>query len=239
MQSIIQALLSINESLFLAINSPAGHTPPLDTIMPLLANDLILLLPLLLLLLWWIPGGKTLAAARERSVSREVILWGVTAVALALALNVTFGAIIAEPRPFITQHIQRLIPHAADDSFPSDHSAVSFAIAGALVLRFWLTLQVRALPYTGSPYRSKNEPTLSRAELSRLRFLCGLLAALGLLIALTVGYARIYVGVHYPLDILGGALIGLISAWLVSLARKLLQPIARLVERGARLIHLA
>jgi undecaprenyl-diphosphatase len=239
MQSIIQALLSINESLFLAINSPAGHTPPLDALMPLLANDLIFLLPLLLLLLWWIPGGKTLATARERSSSREVILWGIAAVALALILNVAFGAIIVEPRPFITQHIQRLIPHAADDSFPSDHAAVSFAIAGALLLRYWMTLQVHALPAAGSPFSSKNAPALSHGELSRLRFSCGLLAIFGLIFAIAVGYARIYVGVHYPLDIVGGAMIGLVSAWLVSLAHKLLQPIALLVERGARLIHLA
>ncbi len=239
MQSIIQALLSLNESLFLAINGPAGHTPPLDALMPLLANDLIFLLPLLLLLLWWTPGGKPLAAATQRSISREVMLWGVVAVALALALNVSFGAIIVEPRPFLTQHIQRLIPHAADASFPSDHAAVSFAIAGALLLRFWKTLQERAHSYTGGSYHSMNESALSHAELSRLRFSCGLLAALGVIFALAIGYARIYVGVHYPLDILGGAIIGLVSAWLVSLAHKLLQPIARLVERGARLIHLA
>lgn len=239
MQSIIQDLLSLNESLFQAINGPAGHTPLLDTSMPLLANDLILLLPLCLVLLWWVPGGKTVAASNERSISREVVLWGVVAVALALALNVTFGAVIFEPRPFITQHIQRLIPHAADDSFPSDHAAVSFAIAGTLLLRFWLALRARALPQPGAPSYRNMGPLLTQAERSRLRLITGLLAILGLLFAIAIGYARMYVGVHYPLDILGGATIGLVSAWLVSLAHKLLQPIARLIERGAKLVHLA
>lgn len=33
--------------------------------------------------------------------------------------------------------------------------------------------------------------------------------------ALLVSYSRIYVGVHYPLDLLGGALIGIICAWIM------------------------
>lgn len=36
-----------------------------------------------------------------------------------------------------------------------------------------------------------------------------------LLLMLWIGFSRIYVGVHYPLDILGGFLIGLISLWLI------------------------
>ncbi|WP_053405668.1 phosphatase PAP2 family protein [Persicobacter sp. CCB-QB2] len=32
--------------------------------------------------------------------------------------------------------------------------------------------------------------------------------------AALVAYSRIYVGVHYPLDIIGGALVGLFAAWI-------------------------
>lgn len=39
------------------------------------------------------------------------------------------------------------------------------------------------------------------------------LVMLGL--ALLVSWARVYLGVHFPLDILGGCLVGLLSAWLV------------------------
>jgi len=32
-------------------------------------------------------------------------------------------------------------------------------------------------------------------------------------IAAVVGYSRVYIGIHYPLDVLGGAVIGLLIAW--------------------------
>jgi undecaprenyl-diphosphatase len=39
------------------------------------------------------------------------------------------------------------------------------------------------------------------------------LAPLFFCIAAIVGYSRIYMGIHYPLDVIGGAAIGLLIAW--------------------------
>jgi undecaprenyl-diphosphatase len=70
-----------------------------------------------------------------------------------------------DPHPLVT------VPHSG--SFPSGHSATSFACAATLA---WLT----PLPKT----------------------------ALYLLAAL-IAFSRVYNGVHYPLDVIGGALLGL------------------------------
>ncbi|HPE97678.1 MAG TPA: phosphatase PAP2 family protein, partial [Chitinophagales bacterium] len=40
------------------------------------------------------------------------------------------------------------------------------------------------------------------------------LAALLYFWAFLIGYAQIYVGVHYPTDVLGGFLLGFLLAWL-------------------------
>ncbi len=240
-QTLIQKLLSINWLLFLTINAPAGHTPILDMLMPLLAEDALYLFPLFILLLWWIPGGRSPAARRERSISREAVLWSVVAALLALVVNVVLGTLIYEPRPFIG-HLQdhQLIPHPADASFPSDHAAVSFAIAGALLLRFWLAYRLHALPgATSSPMYTEGYQALSDAALAGLRRRTGLMAGLALLLAVAIGYARVYVGVHYPVDILGGAIIGLLAAWIALLARRMLRPVAQFAERVAQQVHLA
>jgi|SRR5579885_1326118 undecaprenyl-diphosphatase len=240
LQTLIQKLLSINWLLFLTINAPAGHTPILDTLMSLLAEDALYLFPLLILFLWWIPGGRSPAARSERSISREAVLWSIAAVLLALVVNVLLGTLIYEPRPFVG-HPQdhQLIPHPADASFPSDHAAVSFAIAGALLLRFWLASRMHASPETDPSLHKEGYQALSGAALRGLRRRTGFLAGLALLLAVAIGYARVYTGVHYPFDILGGAIIGLLAAWIALLARRLLRPAAQFAERVAQQIHLA
>ena len=239
---ILRALLKINGVVFFTINAPAGHTPLLDSIMPLLAEDALYLFPLLVFILWWLPGGASPAARNERSSSREVVLWAVLAVLLALGINVLLGTLIYEPRPFVTwpKGDHQLVPHPADASFPSDHAAVSFAIAGVLLLRFWMAWRRSAPPLAApNPPGAESPPLLAGSARSGLRWRTGILAALGLLLALAIGYARVYVGVHYPLDILGGAAIGLLAAWLVWALRRLLQPVARRIERVAVRLHLA
>ena len=76
-----------------------------------------------------------------------------------------------EPDPLVT------IPHS--HSFPSGHTATSFAGATALSL-----LYPRATPAF-------------------------------FLLAAAIAYSRLYVGVHFPLDVVGGAVIGAATALLL------------------------
>lgn len=48
----------------------------------------------------------------------------------------------------------------------------------------------------------------------------GLLRWLPCLLAILIAFSRIYVGVHYPLDVLGGAIVGTLIALLVSILAK-------------------
>jgi len=48
--------------------------------------------------------------------------------------------------------------------------------------------------------------------------------ASALIWAFCISFAQVYVGVHYPLDVIGGALYGLLVGWLFALLFKKLQP---------------
>jgi undecaprenyl-diphosphatase len=64
-------------------------------------------------------------------------------------------------------------------------------------------------------------------------------AALMVLGATLLSLARLYIGVHYPLDILGGILTGMLAAWLVQRLAPLLQPLTHGVSRLAARVGLA
>jgi len=53
------------------------------------------------------------------------------------------------------------------------------------------------------------------------------------------GFARIYCGVHYPLDIAAGALVGLLSAHVVGRGQRTLEPLMAGVIAAGRRLYLA
>ena len=53
------------------------------------------------------------------------------------------------------------------------------------------------------------------------------------------GFARVYAGVHYPLDIIAGALIAFVVTFLVFKLRDLLEPLPTWVIKAARIFCLA
>lgn len=48
---------------------------------------------------------------------------------MSLFLGFVIGIFYYEPRPFVTDHVNLLTPHAPDASFPSDHSLGTMSIA--------------------------------------------------------------------------------------------------------------
>jgi undecaprenyl-diphosphatase len=120
--------------------------------------------------------------ARNRSVLPVVT--GAVAAGAAWLLAYAAKAIAARPRPYevMADAVLRQ-PPAHGTSFPSSHTAVTLAVAIALV------------PFLARP-----------------------LAATGIGYAVLVGWSRVYLGVHYPLDVLAGAGIGMTVGSVILLA---------------------
>jgi undecaprenyl-diphosphatase len=132
---------------------------------------------------------------------------------VALLANAVLGQLWYHPRPFADhpKSTLLLVHHGADNSFPSDHASVAFAIAFA-VLVFHRRLGI-----------------------------------LLLVVAAGVGLDRIFVGVHYPIDVLTSVFVGLGAAllvaipgrpyveWLVRLVSRVTDPVVASVRRRARL----
>ena len=117
------------------------------------------------------------------------------ATALAGEVTIFLGTtvLIDRDRPPVS-HLDHAPPTS---SFPSGHTAAALVLYGALAI---IALQVS-----------------SRAWLRRLAVI------VGVAIPLCVAFARLYRGMHFPTDVLGGAVLGLawlVIAWAVVLRRR-------------------
>lgn len=120
------------------------------------------------------------------------IFW-MTAISVVLSRFVITELIrffYCRPRPFITYAVNQLAEDA-NCSFPSGHAAFFFSLAMAIYFY---------------PIR---EPKASNGASNKKWGLWFFTAAL------IMGIARVVVGVHYPLDILAGAIVGILSAYAV------------------------
>ncbi len=112
---------------------------------------------------------------------KEATIWFAVTVVLSLALNTVIKVIIGRERPDI--HRLAAFANEAGKSFPSGHSIFATIIFGSI---FFICLG-----------KLKN-----RSSKILLGILCIILIAL-------VMFSRIFVGVHYPSDTIGGFLEGI------------------------------
>jgi len=118
----------------------------------------------------------------------------------ALLLSMALKGVFDRPRPDVVPHLS----HALSSSFPSGHAMLSTAVyltLGALLARLHSSLVLKAYVLLWA-----------------------------LLLAFLVGVSRVYVGVHWPTDVLGGWAAG--AAWAA-----LCWIIARTLQRRGRLEH--
>ncbi|WP_409292856.1 undecaprenyl-diphosphatase [Peribacillus sp. SCS-37] len=179
----------MNYELFQHINSLAGHSGLLDTVMVTMSDSVPYVAIALLLYLCFLGN-------RQHGIERRyTALYAAFSSGIALCLNAIIHIVYYHPRPFVSHHVHKLVPHAADSSFVSDHTVLVFALAWTLVMR--------------------ND---------RLKYLIFIWAAF-------VGVSRIYVGVHYPADVLGGVLFSCAASGLIIYFSRRLEPFVQLLFR--------
>lgn len=89
------------------------------------------------------------AFALYRQPRPEVLRWliaaGIAGV-MAEVFTQIGGALYSDPRPFAAGHFHPLIPHAADNGFPSDHALLAaFLVACVVLIRLWVVVPVVAV----------------------------------------------------------------------------------------------
>ncbi len=227
-------LLQLNYSIFQEINAPAGTNPLLDIVMIFCANWLIFFFPILLIILWgrplrWRKQPIRPGEAEALQERRSVVLWIGIACLIAYALNLLIEQFLFEPRPFINHHVHLLIAHAADASFPSDHTAWAFAVVGLCLFEL--------LPACFRIWRMHP----SEHDQSRFTILVWpcVLTVVAIAMAFSIGIARVFVGVHYPADIVGGMIDGLLAAVIVMLLYQIFRKPTSAVLNFAYSLHLA
>lgn len=124
----------MNEALFDLINQEAGRVAAVDALARFLASDGIFLLAAALGVL------GAISLVRDRSLAGRAAAAAIVAIAVTGLMILASGQIIFENRPFVGDpDTVRLIAHAADNGFPSDHASVGAAIAtvGGLAWPRW------------------------------------------------------------------------------------------------------
>lgn len=167
----------MNNDLLLLINGWAGKNPLLDHAMVFCAKYLIFIVFFVALV--------CVGYSAYRREWKAVIYFFVSLVVAFGALKLV-SLLNFDHRPFMDHKLTQLIPHASGQSFPSDHTTSSAAVAFAVlfVTRF---KKIGALLLVG---------------------------------ACVIGFARIFVGVHYPADIAAGLLTALVSCGIVGLIKR-------------------
>lgn len=173
---------------------------------------------------------------------------------LFLALNAgqNPGAYVGPFAVFVTRFALLLIPIGIVGLWfrgASRSRLLAFALALALLIAMGISFLIGVVAFRPRPYMVglghalvEHRPSASFPSNHTLAFaVCGILllfvreyavACIALALRLLVGWSRIYVGVHYPLDVLGAPFVAvppvLISLWLTD---RYGGPVVRILER--------
>ena len=158
----------------------------------------------------------------NRRTRRLGILCGLSLGLAFLLCNGILKPLVNRARPWeVSGLVNAMLPPPGDASFPSGHTNSVVAVAWAM----WIT----TLP--GTEGGAGINPTLgTTTEAATLRRMHNL-SKIALALAVLVGFSRLYLGMHFPTDVIGGIVTGIAGATAVYVIDYLVRERAK--SRGA------
>lgn len=169
-------MLAWNQGLFLWLNA-SGHPDRAVVMIAAFSAQALVYFALAIVAGLWVWG---------RPSQRGALLAVVIAAALALGVNQLLGLLWYEPRPFMAGVGHTLLAHVPENSFPSDHATLVWALSAGLIVS---GASVPAGIVVG---------------------------AMGAMIA----WARIYLGVHFPIDMAASAAVAVVAGALAAASQR-------------------
>ena len=127
------------------------------------------------------------------------IIAGASLALEAIIVNIFIKNAVARTRPYdAIEGLVSLVEKQVDYSFPSGHTGAAFAVAGA-----FLMIAIAGLPVV------VKSGIISRTKTS---LAYKIFTAVTIVFSFIIAFSRLYVGVHYPTDVLGGFIIGIASS---------------------------
>ena len=127
------------------------------------------------------------------------IIAGASLALEAIIVNIFIKNAVARTRPYdAIEGLVSLVEKQVDYSFPSGHTGAAFAVAGA-----FLIIAIAGLPVV------VKSGIISRTKTS---LAYKIFTAVTIVFSFIIAFSRLYVGVHYPTDVLGGFIIGIASS---------------------------
>ncbi|HHW95568.1 MAG TPA: phosphatase PAP2 family protein [Mogibacterium sp.] len=141
-----------------------------------------------------------------RKTRRLGIICSLSLLLSYIACNLILKPTIDRIRPWIIfNEVCAFLPHPGDASFPSGHAANFMSPSWAFYIS---TLPVK----TGEMIKNENLPSLGWRGESVSRSFTHRFGLFAVIMAVLVGFSRLYLGMHFPSDVIGGLLLGLICA---------------------------
>lgn len=191
---------NIDNQIIESLNNIVGKNDILDFLLRFFAEYFVLIVPISLSLAWifarrfWKGDADKVKVGLLEATIAGIFGWQI--------INRIIKAFYFRERPYDSGNdFKELFFHRPDESFPSDHTTLLFALTTYFYLLGWNKIGNWAL-----------------------------------IISLIIAFARIATAIHWPTDILGGAIVGAISAFIIwntqnQLRTKIIIPIVNLLKK--------